>query len=70
MGEKIGKLVVCDRCGEITFCKTVKRKDGVGNDYESTPNGWMHYLAIGHLCPACNAEYTEFLKGFMQREKK
>lgn len=76
MGEKLGKLIICDRCGEMKFLQYTGKTELDGgftrvNHFEGMPDGWnWHNHQIGLLCPNCNAEYTEFLERFMQREKE
>lgn len=76
MAEATGKLLTCDRCGATCFLKCTG--DGVTdggytrwNKFEDRPKGWQYHSDsdIGQLCPKCNAEYEEIIKGFMENKK-
>ena len=45
MSEKVGKLVICDRCGQQIFLKYLKTEFLSGgydyvNHFEKMPEGW------------------------------
>lgn len=69
--EMDGKLIICDRCGERVFLKTVG--DGVAdggytrwNKFEPKPDGWIYSRDLQKsLCPACNDKYQMLLESFI-----
>lgn len=73
MAGKIGKMVICDRCGDSVFLECIgegETDDGCTrwNKYEAAPEGWVFHLDIGDLCPKCNLLRTNIIKGFMNKE--
>ena len=76
MSETIGKLCVCDRCGETVFLKAIAEKESDGGytrwtEFEPFPDGWnprsvlilgnRPSVQIGTLCPVCNKGFSRFL---------
>ena len=71
MAEIKGRLTICDRCGEKVFSKCIGEGETDGgytrwNKFEDLPDGWQYHSETGKLCPKCNAQYSEFIKKFMQ----
>ena len=72
MAYKNGRLVICDRCGDTTFCECSGEGEADGgytrwNTFNPTPEGWgicSEIKDIFNLCPKCNAEYTKILNNF------
>lgn len=72
MSELIGKLLICERCGEKAFSKYVKTEEfDAGytrvNEFEKIP-GWDRAPKenddYGTLCPTCYLLYKQTLKIF------
>lgn len=73
MAQKIGKILICDRCGDSVFLNCIGEGETDGgytkwNKFEVAPDGWNRYLGIGILCPKCNSLYTDIVKSFMNKE--
>ena len=69
MAEKLGKLKICDRCGEQIFLELTKTDTLDGGytkvlNYECPPEGWQWHSETGQLCPHCNAEFLELVRKF------
>ena len=70
MSELIGKLIVCDRCGNSCFLKNIGEGEADGvftrwNKFEPEPKGWGYSPRIGSLCPVCSSEYEKLIDNFM-----
>lgn len=78
MGEAIGKLLICDRCGATVFLEHTGTLEFDGGytrreSYERPPEGWEIHEVPGELvnsikkrlCPNCTEEYKKRLRGFM-----
>lgn len=70
MSEKVGKLVICDRCGQQIFLKYLKTEFLSGgydyvNHFKKMPEGWEVRSGVGLLCPVCNADYKKMVDEFM-----
>lgn len=72
MSELIGRLLICERCGEKAFSKYVKTEEFDGgytriNDFEEIP-GWDRAPKengnYGTLCPNCYLAYEQTMKNF------
>ena len=73
MASKIGKMIVCDRCGGSVFLECTGEGETDGgytrwNKFEAAPEGWDRHLDIGMLCPKCNSLYMDIIKSFMNKE--
>lgn len=70
---KIGKLYICDRCGNTGFSEyngPMQRHgliDPCCNYYEKL-EGWEIWEGK-NLCPDCATEYHQRLEGFWKEEK-
>lgn len=77
MAQYKGMLVVCDRCGEQAFLKTIGEGEADGgytrwNKFEQKPSGWDSLSFENKwytLCPVCNAKYSAFVKSFLERSE-
>lgn len=72
MSEIIGRLTICDRCGEKVFSKYTGEGELDGgytrwNKFEDLPDGWDFHSETGRLCPKCNGEYIDLIKKFKSR---
>lgn len=71
---KVGKLFVCDRCGNTGFSEyngpvnRCREIDIYDNRYEKL-EGWEIWDGK-NLCPDCAKEYHMRLKGFWKEETK
>ena len=69
---KIGKLYICDRCGNTGFAEyvgSVYRSEWIdpAGKFEKL-EGWK-ILEWKNLCPDCAKEYNQRLEGFWKEEK-
>lgn len=69
---KIGKLYICDRCGNTGFAGYVGGSDRSGwidpfGIFEKL-EGWEIWEGK-NLCPDCTKEYNQRLEGFCKEEK-
>lgn len=74
MSEKVGKLLICDRCGKQVFLNYIRTEAFDGGyskvDYfEKNPEGWKQDWGVGMLCPECRSEYESLIEKFMQERK-
>ena len=78
MGEKIGKILTCDRCGRevfLRFTKTERLDGGFTNidHFEKAPEGWKlresYEKNYFMLCPDCNGELDQIHKNYMGVEE-
>lgn len=72
MSRENGRLIMCDRCGETVFTKTVGDGELDGgftrwNKFEPIPNGWGVHKNKD-LCPTCNSEWNKIETEFMNKE--
>lgn len=76
--RKKGQIVICDRCGSITFRELLATEDLDGgytqNDiFEKIEDGWSYQsVPMGHektscvdLCPKCTTEYEKTVNQYM-----
>lgn len=73
MAEKVGKMLICDRCGKTVFLECTGEGETDGgytrwNKFEAAPDGWSYHLDIGRLCPDCNALYEDLIKSFISKK--
>lgn len=73
MAQKVGKMIVCDRCGYSVFLECIGEGETDGgytrwNKFEAAPKGWAYHLDTGTLCPKCNSFYTDIIKSFTNKE--
>ena len=71
MGEWIGMIVTCDRCGKECRRKLLGERELDGGfthvqNFEEMPGTWKYRYEIGYLCPECNGEYESLLRNFMK----
>lgn len=70
---KVGKLFVCDRCGNTGFAEykgTVSRDGGfdIYGTYEKLQD-WGIWEGK-NLCPKCNTEYRSIIDDFWKEDTK
>ena len=76
MAEKNGRLYICDRCGETTFCECTGEGETDGgytrwNTFKPLPDDWGYSSdckKIRRLCPRCNKIYRDMIKSFETEE--
>lgn len=72
MAQKNGRLYICDRCGETTFCECNGEGERDGgytrwNTFEEPPEGWgttRDCEKVFNICPSCNEIYRNMIKTF------
>jgi hypothetical protein len=72
MAEKIGKLIICDKCGDTAFLKCIGEGETDGgytrwNKFETPPEGWGYAHdceKTKKLCPKCYKTYCDIIRGF------
>lgn len=72
MSSQNGKRVVCDRCGEQVFVKTIGDGEMDGgftrwNKFDPLPNGWGYHKGKD-MCPACSSAWNKIESAFMNQE--
>lgn len=70
MGEWMGKIVTCDRCGREVRRELIDTTELDGgftrtNRYVDMPDTWKYHHEIGWLCPDCDAEYESLIRAFI-----
>ena len=75
MAEQVGKMVMCDRCGEQVFLKHVRTESLDGgyakvDHFEPKPAGWGWQPQTGTLCKDCQRQYDELLSAFLAKTKE
>ena len=74
MGEWMGKIVTCDKCGREYRRQLIDTTETDGgftgiNNYAEMPETWKYRYGVGYLCPDCNAEYESLIRSFMGRKE-
>lgn len=70
MAEKLGKKVICDRCGKHIFLEYICAKSLDGGftrvkDFEPIPDDWLHSFDLNmRLCNECTNEFKAMLERF------
>ena len=73
--EKIGKLLICDRCGAQIFLERTGavEQDGGFTRYDTFEHakGWKFVSDVktAKLCPACVSSYVDLIQDFFYKEE-
>lgn len=70
MGEWMGKIVTCDRCGRECRRQLIDTTEADGgftriSRYVEMPDTWKYRYEVGYLCPDCNAKYESLIRAFI-----
>lgn len=73
MAEKLGKRLICNRCGNEVFLECIGEAEADGgftrwNKFEEAPEGWETHMVGKNaetLCPECNYEWLQLARDFM-----
>ena len=66
MGEKLCKMLKCDRCGKEKILYWIKMQSG--GEYEKYPSEWLSITQIGDLCDECGYTFKKWVTEFMNGE--
>lgn len=76
MSEVVGKMIICDRCGDTTFVKYLDTKALDGgftrfDKFEKVSDGWHFSTELGKmLCPECNSLWQSIKNQFINGGKQ
>lgn len=72
MSNRVGKVVICDKCGASVFLDYIDSKHLDGgytkvDNYAPKPPGWNYIATLEmDLCPLCNEAWIKVVQDFKE----
>lgn len=73
--QKLGMLIICDRCGAEKFLEKTGQVEQDGgftrHDTFEDDIGWAYVTDVVHarLCPSCASSYVDLIQDFFYKEE-